>query len=141
MEAWSRCSPAEQVTTDSCGISSQRVDKILFYSILNLFKLNNFSVGLKLYHGFIGIHPGIHGKTPNYRRKRKKKNARLKCLTIMNTKITNNHLLSLIFILSRELASADQMINQQQSCQLTLLVSLAMMTRVLFSRFYRPHCD
>ena len=34
MEAWSRCSPAEQVTTDSCGISSQRVDKILFYSIL-----------------------------------------------------------------------------------------------------------
>ena len=34
MEAWSRCSPAEQVTTDSCGISLQRVDKILFYSIL-----------------------------------------------------------------------------------------------------------
>ena len=32
MEAWSRCSPAEQVTTDSCEISSQRVDKILFYS-------------------------------------------------------------------------------------------------------------
>ena len=35
MEAWSRCSPAEQVTTDSCDISSQRVDKILFYSILD----------------------------------------------------------------------------------------------------------
>ena len=33
MEAWSRCSPAEQVTKDSCGISSQRVDKILFYSL------------------------------------------------------------------------------------------------------------
>ena len=31
VEAWSRCSPAEQVTTDSCGISSQRVNKILFY--------------------------------------------------------------------------------------------------------------
>ena len=36
MEAWSRCSPAEQVTTDSCDISSQRVDKILFYSILDI---------------------------------------------------------------------------------------------------------
>ena len=34
MEAWSRCSPKEQVTTDSCGISSQRVDNILFYSTL-----------------------------------------------------------------------------------------------------------
>ena len=34
MEAWSRCSPAEQVTTDSYVISSQWVDKILFYSIL-----------------------------------------------------------------------------------------------------------
>ena len=31
MEAWSRCSPAEQVTTDSYEISSQRVDKIRFY--------------------------------------------------------------------------------------------------------------
>ena len=29
MEAWSGCSPAEQVTTDSCVISSPRVDKIL----------------------------------------------------------------------------------------------------------------
>ena len=35
MEAWSRCSPAEKVTTDSCGISSQWVDKILFYSDLH----------------------------------------------------------------------------------------------------------
>ena len=37
-------SSAEQVTTDSCGISSQRVDKILFYFIRNNFISINFAI-------------------------------------------------------------------------------------------------
>ena len=45
MEAWSRCSPAEQVTTDSCGISSQRADKILFCVVHDLFGVGMNSEG------------------------------------------------------------------------------------------------